>query len=351
MAKRVESDPDYIFNEIADAYEPLPLQPAFNREGVGLKDLDLSVYYKTFFQQVIDYVEDPQGLFGPRVTKKDLINWLTNSIKRRPIIGISEHEDLSEKMKRKDAKFDRIVENFVLGVGGGMSRWDEVYNDTKTPIALRSIAKKQVMKTCEEQGRDYYYIDTGYFGNVRLKDYHRITKNAMQYLGLIEDRPDDRLQRCNIKISKMTSGSKILLCPPSEKAMGFWELDLDTWLADTISAIQQHTDREIVVRKKSPRNVRMNVDTMEYALSQDIHCMVTFNSIAAIESLINGKPVFTLGPNAAHHLSNHDLKDIETPYRPEKDQVRQLLSCLAYHQFTIPEMRSGYAWAVLNGEA
>jgi hypothetical protein len=28
-----------------------------------------------------------------------------------------------------------------------------------------------------------------------------------------------------------------------------------------------------------------------------------------------------------------------------------LLRCLAYHQFTVEEMRSGYAWAVLNDEA
>ena len=79
--------------------------------------------------------------------------------------------------------------------------------------------------------------------------------------------------------------------------------------------------------------------------------MVTFNSIAAVESLIYGKPVFTMGPNAAHHLSNDNLELIETPFVPTLDEVYALLSCLAYHQFTTTEMTNGYAWAVLTGEA
>jgi hypothetical protein len=79
--------------------------------------------------------------------------------------------------------------------------------------------------------------------------------------------------------------------------------------------------------------------------------MVTFNSIAGIESLIYGKPVFALGPNAAAPLANTDLSQIESPFRPELDQVTTLLRCLAYHQFTIEEMSTGYAWAVLSGQA
>jgi hypothetical protein len=87
------------------------------------------------------------------------------------------------------------------------------------------------------------------------------------------------------------------------------------------------------------------------ALSRDVHCLVTFNSIAAVESLIYGKPVFALGPNAAAPLASDDLSQIETPRIPDIDQVTALLRCLAYHQFTVEEMRTGYAWAVLNGQA
>ena len=90
---------------------------------------------------------------------------------------------------------------------------------------------------------------------------------------------------------------------------------------------------------------------MELALKRDVHAVVTFNSIAAVESLIHGKPVFAMGPNAAAPLANRDLSLIETPLVPTLDQVRKLMYCLSYHQFTVEEMQTGYAWAVLTGQA
>jgi len=76
--------------------------------------------------------------------------------------------------------------------------------------------------------------------------------------------------------------------------------------------------------------------------------MVTFNSIAAVESLIYGKPVFTMGPNAAAPLANTDLTQIDSPFMPELDQVRHLCCNLAYAQFTTAEMKNGTAWQILN---
>jgi hypothetical protein len=149
----------------------------------------------------------------------------------------------------------------------------------------------------------------------------------------------------------MTPGSRILLCPPSAKALRYWGLDEQRWVDETMATIREHTDREIVLRLKQPRELRATVNTMERALRDDIHCMVTFNSIAAVESLIYGKPVFTLGPNAAQSLANTDLSQIENPMIPDIDQVLALLRCLSYQQFTIEEMRTGFAWAVLNGQA
>lgn len=329
---------------------PEPLPSAQPNITVDIKDLHLPEKYKTFFQMVLDYVEDQDGFYtGNTVTKRNLTNYLTR-MRENQIIGLSEIDDMTTKMKEKGAKWDGIVHSFIEGAGGRMSPWGEVEN-SMAPVALRSIAKRKIMQTCHEQGRDYYYIDTGYFGNGKFKTYHRVTKNAMQWLGPTEDRPTDRLDRCGIKVSKMRKGSKILLCPPSEKAMKYWNLDLNEWMDSTISTIKEHTDREIVVRLKQPRSVRVNTDTMEMALNDDVHCLVTFNSIAAIEGLIYGKPVFTMGPNAAQPLSNTDLSNLENPFKPDQDQVRKLLACLAYHQFTVEEMRTGYAWAVLNGEA
>ena len=171
----------------------------------------------------LDYVEDPVGRYKTNpVSRKDLLAWI-DSARDYPVIGISEIDEMTDKMKANGIKWDGIVHAFIEGAGGSMAPWGDVENST-APIALRSIAKRKVMRACEEQGRDYYYIDTGYFGNGKFKTYHRVTKNAMQWLGDTEDRPTDRLDRCGVKIAKMRKGSKILLCPPSEKAMKYWDL-------------------------------------------------------------------------------------------------------------------------------
>jgi hypothetical protein len=204
------------------------------------------------------------------------------------------------------------------------------------------------MKSCQEIGRDFYYIDTGYFGNGRKKLYHRVTKNSMQNIGPVLDRPADRFEATGMSLTKFRRGSSILLCPPSAKAMAFYELDLDEWLTTTINTIKQYTDRPIITRIKKGRAERVTTDTMEMALSRDVHCLVTFNSIAATEALLLGKPAFTLGPNAAQSLCLSDLSKIETPYIPTLDEVHHWACHLAYAQFTVDEMRSGLAWRIVS---
>lgn len=319
-----------------------------------IDDLDYPQPMRGMIKELLWSVQDPKNHYGHNPNGfDDLMQRFTRVIRdvdQTQLVGISEMQDISTKAQEKGINYDGIVHALVTGAMGRISPWIDV-EETKNPIALRSIAKRKMMRRCEEQGRDYYYIDTGYFGNGKRKDYHRVTKNAMQWLGPTEDRSSDRLDRCGVKVYKHTPGSKILICPPSEKAMKYWDMDLEQWMESTIATIKQHTDREIVIRLKQSRSVRASVDTIQDALNRDIHCMVTFNSIAAVESLIYGKPVFTMGPNAAQPLANTDLAYIETPFIPDQDQVHRLLCCLAYHQFTVEEMRSGYAWAVLNGQA
>ena len=99
---------------------------------------------------------------------------------------------------------------------------------------------------------------------------------------------------------------------------------------------------------KRPRDERFSENTMEEDL-KECHCLVTYNSVSAVEALIAGKPAFTLGPNAAQHLCLNDLSKIETPYIPTEDEVEALLRHLSYSQFTRKEMFNGIAWDTLNG--
>jgi hypothetical protein len=76
---------------------------------------------------------------------------------------------------------------------------------------------------------------------------------------------------------------------------------------------------------------------------------VTYNSVAATESIFYGIPAFTLAPsNAASPVSKQDLSQIDTPYYPDKDKVYQWACHLAYGQFHVNEMKDGSAWRILN---
>jgi hypothetical protein len=84
------------------------------------------------------------------------------------------------------------------------------------------------------------------------------------------------------------------------------------------------------------------------ALDQDVHCLVTFSSIAAGEALLWGKPAITLGPNAAAALCSNSISEIETLKIPTLDEVDAWARHIAYCQFSEPEMRDGTAWRILN---
>lgn len=268
--------------------------------------------------------------------------------KRKPAcVGLIDLETDSGETILKE---DPILDNFIIGAGGQLGTGKTMrHMPPSVPAVIRGIVKKKLIHECEQTKRDYFYIDTGYFGNDKRKHYHRITKNSMQYLGELDPNcPSDRFVKTGCALKKFRGGQNILICPPSEKAMSYWGLDLQQWLDETIQTIEKNTDRPVVIREKQPRRVRTEIDTIEMALSQDVHCLVTFNSIAAVEGLMNGKPVFTMGPNAAEPLSNTDLNQIEKPYIPSLDEVHNLCCNLAYQQFNLREMRDGTAWRMLN---
>ena len=342
------------WNYYRSLVEQKPIQPTVGIDQITLPDR-LKERVTNYYRAMLD----PWGILHD-INKEVLAESILNP-KMPEVIAmldggeedddaVSEERDstIQEKTPVKD---DKILENFIIGANGAVGRMNILDSTpTSVPIVLRGITKRKVMRRCEEEGRDYYYVDTGYFGNEKKKDYHRVTKNAMQYFKELDpDCPEDRFLLTRTKIQKQTPGNDILICPPSDKAMKFWGLTVDDWLDETVSTIKANSDRKIVIRKKGTRTERVQIDTMEMALSRDVHCMVTFNSIAAVESLIYGKPVFTMGPNAAQPLANNDLTYIDTPFMPDFDQVRNLMCNLAYQQFTVAEMRSGKAWAMLRG--
>ena len=295
------------------------------------------------FRDIIKYRVDPEGdYYGIKV---DQIVQQIQALDTGTVHGI----DSEFRYEEKGKMFDPIIQSMTLGCGGQITTWSKS-EPSMTPVILRGITKRKQMDSCRQRGRDFYYIDTGYFGNGKKKSYHRVTKNDVQNFGPVIDRPGDRFERTGIKPAKCRSdGRRILLAPPSQKLLNLYDIDLETWLEQTLSEISTHTDRPVVVRRKPSRTARTSDDSMEAALSQDIYCLITFSSIAAGEALIYGKPAITLGPNAAAPLCSQSLSEIEYIKKPSLDELQAWCRHIAYCQFTEPEMRDGTAWRILQG--
>lgn len=226
------------------------------------------------------------------------------------------------------------------------------YSQSSCPLVLRGILKHKIMKQCWQDNRTFYYMDTGYFGNEKTaanpngwKFYHRIVKNNLQH-GEIIERPDDRWKKLNKKIAPWKKdGRKILVAKPDIKPCKFYDIDLDQWTTDTVETIKKYTDRPVVIRERAPkREDRIENDTLYTALMDDVFALVTYNSVAATESILLGIPAFTLAPcNAASPVCSNNLQEIDSPYYPDDDKRHAWAFHLAYGQFHVSELRDGSA--------
>lgn len=259
---------------------------------------------------------------------------------------------------------DGFLYSFITGSGGKfVNNNDPLANDLSIPISFRGITKRNLIKSCWENQRPFYFMDTGYFANYAtetnpkaVKRWHRIVKNNVQHLGPVEDRPGDRWENLKKEFPTLAwkgwkkQNKSILIVTPSEKPCKFYGINVKEWVNDTIDILKKYTDRPIIVREKAPLRIdRSLYNTIYEQFDKDnVFALVTYNSIAATEAIAYGIPAFTLAPNAASPMCLTDLSKIETPYYPETDKVYKWCCYLSYGQFNNEELRDGTAWRILN---
>jgi len=253
---------------------------------------------------------------------------------------------------------DEFVNLFAAGCNSTpISTDDFVYENSSDSILLRGILKHKIMKRCWQDQRTFYYMDTGYFGNERTvsnpngwKYWHRIVKNNLQH-GEITVRPDDRFKQFNKKFTPWKKdGRKILVAAPDEKPCKFYGITKEDWVTQTVESIKQYTDRPVEVRERAAKRIdRIANDTLQNALDNDVFALVTYNSVAAIESIFHGIPAFTLAPaNAASPVSLQDLSQIDSPHYADSDKLYAWGCHLAYGQFHSDELKTGKAKRMLE---
>lgn len=193
---------------------------------------------------------------------------------------------------------------------------------------------------------DYVFWDRAYFGGGSQSDRLRLTFNGYQKIRVDADRSLARFEAFGGVLQPWRkSGSHLLLVPPGEAIQDlFCGRD---WLASTLVALRQATDRPIRISHKG--------DPVPLAdRLRDCHAVVTYTSNVAVEAICAGVPAITAWLAAAGPVSG----GVEQAYRPDRIEQPPMpereawAASLAWGQFTTEEIRSGFARAVvLEGHA
>lgn len=240
--------------------------------------------------------------------------------------------------------FNRIGEH-ILALGGKVVRGDvaqlNAYSDQGLiPIIGCSPELTDSIISWRNRNREFVYWDRGYARRVFASwlprgengGYYRWHRNRFQ-LGKLRDVPGDRWKAMQTQVVPwQRGGGHIVIAAPTPTYARFHRIE--SWISDVGNALSELTDRELVIRFKPTKR----------PLQEDLrgaHCLVSHGSIAAVESVILGCPVFVDPASAAALVGHTDLKHIEQPKYPDRDQW---LNSLAYSHFNEAELVDGTLW-------
>ena len=195
--------------------------------------------------------------------------------------------------------------------------------------------------------RTFIYWDRGYLRRVFATwlprgvegGYYRWHINAFQ-MTEIRDVPDDRWKALDLAKELRPwrkGGRKIII---ADTLPDYWNVRglPEDWSFQMARYLKTRTDRPIVVRHKES-----SVPLQEEL--KDAHCLVAHGSIAAVEAVIMGIPVFVDRESAASLVGRAGWDDIENPVYPER---QPWLNSLAYCQWNEAELCNGTLFRMLR---
>ena len=259
------------------------------------------------------------------------------------------------------APFNNLKSKAWEVFGGVMKSWPEPTQALDNLRASDPLANamfwgfvnnnKGMIKKLEARKWKFWFTDTPYFGrfdNNNLQPdnhYWRICKNKI-HANYIKGCKADRFEKFGLKIKAPNfKGSYILVCPSSAGINDY--LDRPNWTKETVEQIKRYTDRPIKIRNKPRGRGTSGPSEAKVPLSEDLKdawCLVTSCSIAAVEAMCEGVPVFCDNKSFAVDVGNVELSDIENPYYGGPEPW---LYSLAYQQFTPEELGNGTAVEIL----
>lgn len=245
---------------------------------------------------------------------------------------------------------DYGASEFTRGSNGKFVSQIEMYENTTLPMCWAGFFKPQWLEICKKYNLKFYNFDSGYFGNKKKKTIFRLSIDNFQNINPIIPRPADRWEALNIDLELFSQGSSIVIVPPDRKITHTLNFgSIDQWIDNVVREIKKYSDRPIRIRHRpEPRADRIVSNTFKDFIKNDTFCVVGYASNALVESVMSNIPVISLGHSATKSLYNYSLEHIEKLKPAYHEDKQAWLNHLAYSQFTREELKSGYAWEIIN---
>lgn len=232
-----------------------------------------------------------------------------------------------------------------------------------------SVGAPHLVRELEVRGEPYLLWDKGY--NRDFPEWWRVSYNAHQpveYLARarhLTDRMNEQGWFDRVEPWREAGpDGHVLLAGASPNYHAFMGLpDPTVYAQQIVNRLLDFTQRRIVYRPKPQWRDAQPVAGAEFShhrykvkghrIRTDLsrcHVMVTHGSSACLEALLAGVPTICLGRAAVLSISSSRLEDVRWPRIPMESERLQFLANLAYCQWSLSEIASGYAWPCIMAQ-
>jgi hypothetical protein len=211
---------------------------------------------------------------------------------------------------------DRVVTALAKAAGGKVkSTWDGV---TPPCIVGNNNGMDEVQRVCNRKKIPYLYIDHAYFTRHPQMEWFRLCVSSYH---CTDWRDSDRDAKPKLKDWRVGAGNSVVIIRPAEKVGAVHPVE--DWFKYVTETLPKHTSRPIVVKSKGEGAL---TDVLAKAWAA-----VCFGSVADVDAVRLGVPVFAAPTSAAYPMGCPDISQIESPIYPDRAQWVRSLSAAEWH--------------------
>lgn len=270
-------------------------------------------------------------------------------------IGVAEMIDpatvaffIPPELKRFKLDLFNRIGSHIQNRGGRVIRDDHMALWTLPPEVIPIVGCSPQLRPMIDEWikikREWAYWDRGYFHRVFSTWLPRGTNGGMYrwhrnsyQMQAIREVASDRFEAKKPPITGWhKNGKHIVIAAPTATYSRFHALS--DWTDFTVDALARVTSRQLIIRGKESKR------PLQYDL-EGAHALISHGSIAAVESVICGCPVFVDKSSAAALVGKTDLAEIEQPTYPDRTTW---LHSLAYSHYSEAELVDGTLWRLIE---